>query len=104
MSENETSTASVGETPEIKLLCEEWKNLNPKAVALKTRMDYLKAKIVKLSDGKTVLSAGVSIKTSPRKGSIEYAAIKGIQKMIEDGTIEKYRKPSTSVTKMTVVG
>lgn len=100
----EKSSASVGETPEIKLLCEEWKNLNPKAVALKTRMDYLKKKIVELSGGNPVLSAGVSVKTTSRKGNIDYSQIKGIQKMTEDGSIEKYRKKSSRVTKISVVG
>jgi hypothetical protein len=100
----ETSSASVGETPEIKALCEEFKTLNPKAVAIKTRMDHIKKRLVDLSDGKPILSAGVSITTSSRKGSVDYGAIKGIQKMIEEGTLDAYRKPSILVTKITIVG
>lgn len=98
------SVASVNETPEIKALCEEFKALNPKKVAIETRLKHIKKKIVELSKGEPVLSAGVSVTTSSRKGNIDYGAIKGIQVMTEDGTLEKYRKPSTTVTKVTVVG
>lgn len=98
------SPASVGETPEIKALCEEFRALNPKLVAIKTRVDHIKKKLVELSDGKDILSAGVSVKTGTRKGNIDYSQILGIQKMTEDGSIEKYRKPSSTVTKITVVG
>lgn len=104
MSDNEVSTASVGETAEIKALCEEFRALNPKALAIKTRLDFIKKKLAELSKGKPILSAGVSIKTSPRKGTINYGQIVGIQKMTEDGSIEKYRKDSTTVTKITIVG
>lgn len=101
---SEISTASVGETPEIKALCEEFKALNPKFIAIKTRIDFIKKSLGKLTKGKETLSSGVSIKTSPRKGNVDYSLIKGIQKMIENGTLDKYRKASTNVTKITVVG
>lgn len=101
---SEESSASIRETPEILALCEEFKALNPKFVAIKTRLDFIKKKLAFLSDKKEVLSAGVSVKTTPRKGNIEYAKIKGIQKMTEDGSIEKYRKQSYDVTKVTVIG
>ncbi len=104
MSDEKVSDASVGETPEIKALCEEFRALKPKLIALETRIDFIKASLKKLSAGKPVLSAGVNITTSSRKGSVDYGMIKGIQKMIEDGTLDKYRKKSSSVTKITIVG
>lgn len=96
--------SSINETADIRALCEEFKTLNPKMIALKARIDFIKRKLSELSGGKEVLSAGVSVKTTQRKGSIDYKQIKGIQKMMEDGTIEKYRKDSSSVTKIQVVG
>lgn len=102
--ETEVSSASIGETPEIKMLCEEFRSLNPKLMAIQTRVDFIKKKLADLTEGKTVLSAGVSIKTSTRKGSIDYSMIRGIQKMTEDGSIEKYRKPSVTMTTIKVVG
>jgi len=101
---SEVSSASVGETPEIKALCEEFRNLNPKMVAIKARLDFIKKKLVGLSDGNTILSSGVKVSTSVRKGSIDYKSIKGIQKMTEDESIEKYRKKGSKVTKISIVG
>ena len=101
---SDQSSASVGETAEIKALCEEFKSLNPKAVGIETRLTFIKKKLAELSGGKPVLSSGVSVTTTSRKGSIDYSLIKGIQKMVEDGSIENYRKPSTSVTTIKVVG
>lgn len=96
--------SSINETAAIRALCEEFKALNPKMVAIKARIDFIKRKLAELSCGKQILSAGVSVKTSKRKGAIDYKAILGIQKMMEDGTIEKYRKDPSSVTKIQVVG
>ena len=101
---DQVSTASVGETAEIKALCEEFKSLNPKAVAIETRLKFIKQKLAELSGGKPILSAGVSVSTYERKGNIDYSLIKGIQQMTEDGSIEKYRKASSSVTTIKVVG
>lgn len=97
-------TTSINETEDIKALCEEFKSLNPKFVAIKARLEHIKKNIIKLADKKEVLSAGVSVKTSPRKGNIDYSLIKGIIKMTKDGTIEKYRKAGSDVTKIVIVG
>lgn len=101
---SEVSSASVGETPAIKALCEEFRNLNPKMVAIKARLDFIRKNLIGLSNGKTVLSSGVKVSTSPRKGAIDYGSIMGIQKMTEDGSIEKYRKEASTVSKIQVVG
>lgn len=77
-----------------------WREAAADYVAAKARMEQAKASLIDMAAGHArVTGGGVRVRLQERKGSVDYAAVPGVQ----DVDLEAYRKPATVSTVVEVV-